>query len=166
MGLHTDDRPVTACVSLGRPMGTVEAPFSRTRAQSLRGPAAALGGSLPGGDPICSCDRLPVGKITKVLPVVQHLLAAIRRLDAVRRIPDPLADSAGRTRRPGRDRLERSRRGRLVREGEKGGDGVGNTKRGKGCKVVDLVDSQDAPLAVHLAAANHAEVKLIEPEGT
>ena len=40
---------------------------------------------------------------------------------------------------------------------------MGNTKCGKGCKVVDIVDSHGTPLAVHLAAANHSEVKLIEP---
>jgi transposase len=34
---------------------------------------------------------------------------------------------------------------------------------GQGSKVVDLVDSQGTPLAVPLTAANHADVKLIEP---
>ncbi|WP_157605053.1 transposase [Schlesneria paludicola] len=53
--------------------------------------------------------------------------------------------------------------GRLVRTSEKGGDGVGNTKCGKGTKVVDIVDSNGIPLAVYLTAANHSEVKLIEP---
>lgn len=40
---------------------------------------------------------------------------------------------------------------------------MGNTKCGKGCKVVDIVDSHGTPLAVHLAAANESEVNLIEP---
>ena len=40
---------------------------------------------------------------------------------------------------------------------------MGNTKCGKGCKVVNVVDSHGTPLAVHLASANHNEVKLIEP---
>jgi transposase len=40
---------------------------------------------------------------------------------------------------------------------------VGNTKCGKGCKVVDVVDPRGTPLAVHLAAANESEVNLIEP---
>jgi transposase len=40
---------------------------------------------------------------------------------------------------------------------------VGNTKCGKGSKVVDIVDTQGTPLAVHLAAANESEVHLIEP---
>ena len=45
----------------------------------------------------------------------------------------------------------------------KKGDSVGNTKCGKGCNVVDIVDTKGTPLAVHITAANHNEVKLIEP---
>lgn len=40
---------------------------------------------------------------------------------------------------------------------------MGNTKCGKGCKVVDVVDPHGTPVAVHLAAANQSEVNLIEP---
>ena len=40
---------------------------------------------------------------------------------------------------------------------------MGNTKCGKGCKVVDVVDPHGTPLAVHLAAAHESEVNLIEP---
>jgi len=40
---------------------------------------------------------------------------------------------------------------------------VGNTKCGKGSKVVDIVDTHGTPLAVQLAAANESEVNLIEP---
>lgn len=40
---------------------------------------------------------------------------------------------------------------------------MGNTKCGKGCKVLDVVDSHGIPLAIHVASANKSEVKLIEP---
>ena len=40
---------------------------------------------------------------------------------------------------------------------------MGNTKCGKGSKVVDIVDTHGTPLAVQLAAANESEVNLIEP---
>ena len=40
---------------------------------------------------------------------------------------------------------------------------MGNTKCGKGTKVVDIVDTHGTPLAVHVTAANHNEVTLIEP---
>ena len=40
---------------------------------------------------------------------------------------------------------------------------MGNTKCGKGAKVVDVVDTHGTPLAVYVASANVSEVKLIEP---
>lgn len=40
---------------------------------------------------------------------------------------------------------------------------MGNTKCGKGCKVVNVTDGRGTPLAVHVAAANESEVNLIEP---
>ena len=50
-----------------------------------------------------------------------------------------------------------------MRASQKRGDGVGNTKCGKGCKVFDIVDSHGTPLGVLITAANHAEVTRIEP---
>ena len=40
---------------------------------------------------------------------------------------------------------------------------MGNTKCGKGSKVVDVVDSHGTPLAIHVASASESEVNLIEP---
>jgi transposase len=53
-------------------------------------------------------------------------------------------------------------RRRVVRPGEKRGDGVGKTKKGKGAKWVVVVDGQGAPLACHLDSASPAEVNLLE----
>lgn len=39
---------------------------------------------------------------------------------------------------------------------------MGNTKRGKGTKLMLLVDGEGVPLGIHLAAANQAEVNLVE----
>ena len=50
-----------------------------------------------------------------------------------------------------------------VRLGEKGGDLVGPTKRGKGTKLMVLVDATGLPLSVDVDSANSAEVNLIEP---
>jgi transposase len=49
-----------------------------------------------------------------------------------------------------------------LRPGEKGGDAVGKTKRGKGTKWMVLVDGQGLPLGVRLESASPAEVKLAE----
>ncbi len=50
----------------------------------------------------------------------------------------------------------------LVRRGEKGGDAVGKTKKGKGTKWMVVVDGEGVPLACHLDSASPAEVKLLE----
>ena len=43
-----------------------------------------------------------------------------------------------------------------------GGDGLGPTKRGKGVKIVGIVDRNGLPLAVTTHAANHHEVTLVQ----
>ena len=55
--------------------------------------------------------------------------------------------------------MERVVPGRQFCSGEKGGDGVGKTKRGKGTKWV-VVDGQGVPLGNHFHAASPAEVRL------
>ncbi|HZU10337.1 MAG TPA: transposase [Pseudacidobacterium sp.] len=46
--------------------------------------------------------------------------------------------------------------------GQKGGEAVGKTKRGKGTKWMVLVDGQGLPLGVRLESASPAEVTLAE----
>jgi hypothetical protein len=46
--------------------------------------------------------------------------------------------------------------------GEKGGAGVGKTKRGKGTKLMAVTDSAGAPIAVHTASASPHEVTLAQ----
>lgn len=47
--------------------------------------------------------------------------------------------------------------------GQKRGACVGKTKRGKGTKIMVLVDGHGTPLAAEIASATPAEVTLIEP---
>jgi transposase len=49
-----------------------------------------------------------------------------------------------------------------LRGGEKGGAGVGKTKRGKGTKLMVIADASGLPLAVHTASARPHEVTLVE----
>jgi hypothetical protein len=42
-----------------------------------------------------------------------------------------------------------------------GGAGVGNTKRGKGSKIMAIADRQGLPVAVHLESATPHEVTLV-----
>jgi hypothetical protein len=43
-----------------------------------------------------------------------------------------------------------------------GGDGIGNTRRGKGVKILAIVDRHGLPLSVSTHAANHHEVTLVQ----
>ena len=51
---------------------------------------------------------------------------------------------------------------RHVRRREKGGGGVGKTKRGKGTKLIAVADSSGLPLAVSVESASPHEVTLVE----
>src|SRR5690606_18083929 len=76
-GGHTEDRPHPARLSLGLSMGTAQSAHPGTRTQSSRRTSAASRPGLPGRDSVCPCYRLPMGKVAKVLPLAQHLLAAV-----------------------------------------------------------------------------------------
>jgi transposase len=65
-------------------------------------------------------------------------------------------------RRRQEDPLERVLRRWHVRGGEKGGDRVGKTKRGKGTKLMVLADGQGTPLGVCVEKASPSEVTLLE----
>ena len=51
---------------------------------------------------------------------------------------------------------------RDLRGREKGGAGVGKTKRGKGTKLMAVADSAGTPIAIHTASASPHEITLIE----
>jgi transposase len=57
--------------------------------------------------------------------------------------------------------VERVVPGRQFSSGEKGGDGVGKTKRGKGTKWMVVADGKGVPLGDYLHSASPAEVKLV-----
>ena len=58
--------------------------------------------------------------------------------------------------------MDGSLRRRHIRLGEKGGSNVGPTKRGKGTKLMLLVDGAGTPLVASIASARRNEVLLIE----
>jgi len=51
---------------------------------------------------------------------------------------------------------------RDFRFGKKRGDGIGNTRKGKGVKIMAMVDRHGLPLAVCTESAGRAEVKLVQ----
>ncbi|GGK31594.1 hypothetical protein GCM10008955_26790 [Deinococcus malanensis] len=58
--------------------------------------------------------------------------------------------------------LRRGLHRRNLQSCQKRGAGVGPTKKGKGTKVLVMVDASSAPLAVHACSASRAEVKFVQ----
>ena len=52
--------------------------------------------------------------------------------------------------------------GRLLRSGQKGGDAVGLTKRGKGSRIMAVVDAGGLPISLRVCTAGEHEVKQAE----
>jgi transposase len=69
----------------------------------------------------------------------------------------------GRTGRSGKIELGGGLRRRDLRTGEKRGDGVGKTKRGKGTKLVVVGGGKSIPLALTVASASPSATRMIEP---
>jgi len=91
-----------------------------------------------------------------------HLLAALARLGRAGCVADNLANLPGRIESERATGLERGLHRRQLRVGEKGGAGVGKTKRGKGTKWMVVVDGKGVPLGIHLGSASPSEVTLAE----
>ena len=118
---------------------------------------------MPGGYSVGAAERSAVERFAAILSVVCHLLAAFCKVVPQWRVGPSLGaigPPAGPTRA---GQLEGRLRRWHVCLGKKGGDCVGPTKRGKGCKLMVLVDGNGLPLAVDVHAASLAEVTLIEP---
>jgi transposase len=104
-----------------------------------------------------------MARFTRTLPFTSNLLAAPQGMDRKRIIPGSLGATARKTRPPRTDLLVGNHRGRDVFPSKKRGACVGKTKRGKGSKLMLLVDGHGTPLATDVHSASPAEVRLIEP---
>ena len=101
--------------------------------------------------------------LTKIVPLVPDLLASAEAVERGRHVREGLGPLAAPARRPWPGGLDGGVRRRHVRRGEKGGECVGKTKRGKGTKIMVLADGEGLPLAADVHSASPAEVRLIEP---
>lgn len=101
-------------------------------------------------------------RFTNPFPISVHLLATPEGVDRVRHIPKGLGPPAGEARPAAGYQLGGNHRRRDVFAGKKGGAEVGKTKKGKGTKIMVLVDGEGTPLGADIASASQAEVKLIE----
>jgi len=153
----------TAEVGDGGTVGIDRAVVARAETQE-RQPGTALGveSGLFRGHCVDSTDRSGVAISSRRFSLACHLLAAVEAVAGRRRLAGCVACSArsARCRRPAE--VGRDVSGWQLRSGQKGGDAVGKTKRGKGTKWMVLVDGQGLPLGVRLESASPAEVTLAE----
>jgi transposase len=115
-----------------------------------------------GGDPLDSAQRCTLEVFAEGVSPSLDLLAPIAGLGGAGRVVENLAHFPGRAQRAPATQVERIVRGRQFCPGQKGGEKVGKTKRGKGTKWMVVVDGTGLPLGKHLDAASPAEVKLAE----
>ena len=101
-------------------------------------------------------------RFTNNLSLSAHLLAAAEGVDRIRRLRPGLGALPAPSGGAGTTRLAGVLRRRHVLPRKKRGSGVGKTKRGKGTKLMTLVESHGVPFAVDVDTASSAEVTIIE----
>jgi hypothetical protein len=103
-----------------------------------------------------------VGRLQRRVSLAFNLLAAAEAVGRGRYLAQRLTNFGGRPGRKGPVEMGRSLSGRQLRFGQKGGDAVGKTKRGKGTKWMVLGDGEGVLLGVRLESASPAEVTLAD----
>jgi transposase len=97
------------------------------------------------------------------IPICHDLLAAPSPMDRAGHLAESLGEARPASGSPRSSQPPRRACRRYVLTREKRGEKVGKTKRGKGTKIMVLVDGNGLPLAVDTASASPHEVTLIEP---
>src|ERR1700733_10705307 len=137
-------------------------PLSHQGDDPRRRPALRATTSVPGRNPLGVNQWCTLERFTNALPFSGHVLASAPRVDPHRNLPASLVAAPAPARRAEVSPLGRGNGRRHVCPGQKRGPCVGKTKRGKGTKIMLLVDGRGTPLGVDIASASPAEVKLIE----
>ena len=95
-------------------------------------------------------------------PVPRRVIGAFNcgaKSGALKRVLHALANDLAAARRL---RSDRSLHRRHLRGGEKRGGCVGNTRKGKGTKIMAIADGRGLPLAIGIESASPGEVTLVE----
>jgi len=150
----------------GGPRGsrqTAPAGAEETVAQegSQGGPASLGRPEVFRGDPVDSLDGGPMERIAPAVWLQERGPSALTDVDGRRHPGAALAGAPGATARAGTGALGRVLRGWDLRQRQKRGLLVGKTTRGKGTKLVVLVDGQGTPLGLHVDSASPSEVRLL-----
>ena len=106
-------------------------------------------------------DGSAVERVAAAVWVEEHGPPSVAELDEGRDLGEDVARFPGPVKPEGTHSLERMLCRWDLRQREKRGSKVGKTKRGKGTKLMVLVDGQGTPLGLHVDSASPAEVKLL-----
>ena len=108
-------------------------------------------------------DGSSVERITPAVWSQEYGPSSAAELDEKQGFGKDVAGLPGPVEPAGTNSLERMLCGWDLRQCEKRGPKVGKTKRGKGTKLMVLVDGRGTPLGLHVDSASPAEVKLLVP---
>ncbi|HVC48512.1 MAG TPA: IS5 family transposase [Terracidiphilus sp.] len=114
------------------------------------------------GDSVGAAHWSPVARSARGVSRRVHLLAAVADVGGARCLAASLEEAAGPDGPARTAGLGRSLSGRHLRHREKGGSGVGKTRRGKGTKCMVVVDGRGVPVGAQLASAQISEHQLAE----
>src|SRR3989304_10077152 len=106
--------------------------------------------------------RRSLERFTNAISLSCNVLAAAQGMDHSGRVRAGLGAAARKTRRTETFAVGRNNGRWDIFPGKKGGAEVGKTPRGKGTKIMLLVDGEGTPLAVETASASPAEATRIQ----
>ena len=145
-------------------MGSAQAHHTNsTTPAGWTGTSVARSPSRPGRHPLDLADWRAVERSAHALSALSNVSPALPTVGALGglRADSPRAGHGSQGAR--RDRSVGVLHRRHFCGGEKRGNCVGKTKRGKGTKIMAVADRAGLPIAAHIASATPHEVTLVEP---
>lgn len=106
--------------------------------------------------------RRPMERFTRAISLSYNVLAAAERMDRGRHLAEGLATFAAAPRPAAAGQLGRGNGRRHLFACKKRGAEVGKTKKGKGTKIMLMVDGEGLPLSALTTGADTAEVNTLE----
>lgn len=157
---RVQDGPEAFCH--GFPVESHPTSVREPRSLATRRTAARRSPRVPGRNHLDLEDRRALEIFTRAISLFYNLLATTQGMDRVGRAARSLADSANAHGPAKTAALVPGDGRRDVFARKKRGADVGNTKRGKGTKIMLLVDGRGTPISAMTTTASHAEVSCIE----
>jgi transposase len=113
-------------------------------------------------DSLDPSNRSPLVRYAGKIPTIPNLPSSFSGMGSRRHLSPCAGNLSPRFGETGQIQTCRVLHRRDLCGGEKGGFGVGKTKRGKGTKLMAVADSAGLPIAIHATSASPHEVTLVE----